>query len=90
VQRLIAVQSVEAALCMQEGVLRSAGDADVGAILGWGYPPWRGGTIGQIHSTGLARFIAECEQLSARHGDRFNPPQLLKDMVARGEVFYTR
>ena len=90
VQRLIAVQSVEAALCMQEGVLRSARDADVGAILGWGYPPWRGGTIGQIHTTGLGRFIAECEQLSARHGDRFNPPQLLKDMVARGEMFYTR
>jgi 3-hydroxyacyl-CoA dehydrogenase/enoyl-CoA hydratase/3-hydroxybutyryl-CoA epimerase len=90
VRRLIAVQSVEAALCMQEGVLRSARDADVGAILGWGYPPWRGGTIGQIHSTGLGRFIAECEQLSAQHGDRFNPPQLLKDMVARGEAFYAR
>ena len=89
-QRLIDVQSVEAVLCLQEGVLRSAGDADVGAIVAWGYPSFRGGPIGQIHNCGLARFIAECEQLSARHGDRFAPPQLLKDMLAKGEVFYVR
>jgi 3-hydroxyacyl-CoA dehydrogenase/enoyl-CoA hydratase/3-hydroxybutyryl-CoA epimerase len=90
VQRLIVVQSVETARCMQEGVLTTAREADVGSILGWGFPPFRGGTISQIHSTGIAQFVAQCERLAAQHGARFSPPQLLKDMAAKGEAFYAR
>jgi 3-hydroxyacyl-CoA dehydrogenase/enoyl-CoA hydratase/3-hydroxybutyryl-CoA epimerase len=90
VQRLIAVQSVETVRCVQEGVLCTARDADVGAILGWGFPPFRGGPIGVVHSKGIAQFIDECEQLAARHGERYRPPQLLKDMAAKGEKFYAR
>ena len=85
VQRLILVQSVESARCLEEGVLTTARDADVGSILGWGFPPFRGGTISQIQGMGLQAFIAQCKQLAARHGERFNPPQRLKDMAAKGE-----
>lgn len=90
VQRLILVQSVEAARCLQEGVITSARDADVGSILGWGFPPFRGGAISQIHGTGIKAFVAQCEQLAALHGERFSPPQLLKNMAAKGESFYPR
>jgi len=90
VQRLVTVQAVETARCMQEGVVTTARDADVGSILGWGFPPFRGGTISQIHRTGIANFVQQCEQLAAMHGQRFEPPQLLKDMAAKGETFYSR
>ena len=75
---------------MQEGVLTTARDADVGSILGWGFPPFRGGTISHIHSTGIATFVAQCERLAARFGKRFAPPQLLRDMAAGGKAFYPR
>jgi 3-hydroxyacyl-CoA dehydrogenase/enoyl-CoA hydratase/3-hydroxybutyryl-CoA epimerase len=90
VQRLIAVQSVETVRCMEEGVLTTARDAAVGAILGWGFPPFRGGTIGHIHSTGIAAFIGQCEALAQQFGERFQPPALLKKMVDEGRTFYNR
>jgi 3-hydroxyacyl-CoA dehydrogenase/enoyl-CoA hydratase/3-hydroxybutyryl-CoA epimerase len=55
IERLILVQSVETARCLEEKVLRAPIDADVGAILGWGYPPFRGGPIGWLHTLGLSR-----------------------------------
>lgn len=90
VQRLINIQSVETARCMEEGVVTTARDADVGSVLGWGAPPFRGGTISHIHSTGIANFIRECDALAAKFGERFKPPQTLRDMAARGETFYRR
>ena len=90
VQRLLFVQSLEAARCMEEGVLTTARDADVGSVLGWGFPAYLGGTIGQIQGLGVQTFVAQCEPLAARHGARFAPPQLLLDMASRGEAFYPR
>jgi 3-hydroxyacyl-CoA dehydrogenase/enoyl-CoA hydratase/3-hydroxybutyryl-CoA epimerase len=90
VQRFVAIQSIESARCMEEGVLTTARDADVGSILGWGFPPFRGGTISQIHSVGVANFVAQCDELAERHGERFKPTQSLRDMAAKGEAFYER
>jgi 3-hydroxyacyl-CoA dehydrogenase/enoyl-CoA hydratase/3-hydroxybutyryl-CoA epimerase len=87
-QRLLYVQSVETARCLEEKVVLDPRDADVGAILGWGFPPFLGGTVSQMHSIGLDRFIAECDRLAQRHGDRFAPPRLLRDMAAAGRTFY--
>ncbi len=87
-QRLLYVQSVETARCLEEKVVLDPRDADVGAILGWGFPPFLGGTVSQMHSIGLDRFIAECDRLAQRHGDRFAPPRLLRDMAAAGQAFY--
>lgn len=87
-RRLMLVQSVEAARCLEEGVIESGADADVGAILGWAFPVCCGGPIGQIQKIGLERFIQISRELSAAHGSRFEPPALLYKMAAAGEVFY--
>ncbi len=89
IERLILVQSVETARCLEEKVLRAAIDADVGAILGWGYPPFRGGPIGWLHTLGAAQTVAALERLATKCGPRFAPPQILRDMAARGERFYS-
>ncbi|MDP2132056.1 MAG: 3-hydroxyacyl-CoA dehydrogenase NAD-binding domain-containing protein [Sulfuritalea sp.] len=88
IERLILVQSVETARCLEEQVLRAPIDADVGAILGWGYPPFRGGPIGWLHTLGPAAAVAALDRLAATHGPRFAAPQILRDMAARGESFY--
>jgi 3-hydroxyacyl-CoA dehydrogenase / enoyl-CoA hydratase / 3-hydroxybutyryl-CoA epimerase len=87
-RRLLYVQSVETARCLEEKVLLDPRDADVGAILGWGFPPFLGGTASQMHSIGLDRFIADCDRLAQRHGERFAPPKLLRDLAASGKSFY--
>jgi 3-hydroxyacyl-CoA dehydrogenase/enoyl-CoA hydratase/3-hydroxybutyryl-CoA epimerase len=88
IERLILVQSVETVRCLEEKVLRAPIDADVGAILGWAYPPFRGGPIGWLHTLGLPQAVAAMDRLAAQHGPRFAAPQLLRDMAARGERFY--
>ena len=88
IERLILIQSLEAARCLAEKVLTRPQDADVNAILDWGYPSFRGGPIGWIHTLGIEKFVAACERLAAQHGPRFDPPQFLRDMAARGEAFY--
>ena len=89
-RRLMFIQLIETVRCMEEGVVTAAIDADVGAILGWGFPPYLGGPVGQIHSLGVARFVTECEQLAHRHGPRFAPPELLRKMARENQVFYQR
>ena len=88
VERLIMVQSVETVRCLEEKVLRAPIDADVGAILGWGYPPFRGGPIGCLHTLGPAQAVATLDRLAEQHGPRFAAPKLLRDMAAKGERFY--
>ncbi|GAB2860544.1 3-hydroxyacyl-CoA dehydrogenase NAD-binding domain-containing protein [Pseudoduganella ginsengisoli] len=88
VERLITVQAVETVRCMEEGVLMNARDADVGAILGWGFPPFRGGPLSEIDTVGAAGFVQRCERLAASHGPRFAVPALLKTMAADGQAFY--
>jgi len=88
--RLLYRQAVEAARCFEEGVVTDPRDADVGAILGWGFAPWTGGPLSMIDTVGPAAFVATCDALAAECGPRFAPPQLLRDMAAKGETFYGR
>ena len=87
-QRLLHRQAVEMARCMEEGVVTDPREADVGANLGWGFAPWTGGPASYIDGIGVGEFVAQCDALAARYGERFTPPQLLRDMAARGESFY--
>ena len=73
---------------MAENVATNPREADVGAILGWGFAPWTGGPISLIEGVGVAKFVEICDGLAQRHGARFAPPQMLRDMAARGEGFY--
>ncbi|WP_439478615.1 3-hydroxyacyl-CoA dehydrogenase NAD-binding domain-containing protein [Brevundimonas sp.] len=87
-RRLLYRQAVEVARCWEEGVIDDPREADVGAILAWGFAPWSGGPITMIDQTGLKEFVAQADIYAARYGDRFKVPQLLRDMAAKGETFY--
>ena len=89
-QRLLATQSVEAARTVEEGVVTDPREADVGSILGFGFAPFTGGTLSYIDGMGAKAFVEMCDKLAAKHGDRFAPPKLLRDMAAKGETFYGR
>ncbi|MDU8943328.1 3-hydroxyacyl-CoA dehydrogenase NAD-binding domain-containing protein [Ovoidimarina sediminis] len=88
--RLLFTQVLEAVRALEENVLMDIREGDVGAILGWGFAPWSGGPFSWLDMIGAARAVEICEDLTARHGPRFTPPALLKDMAARGETFYGR
>ncbi|ESQ76593.1 3-hydroxyacyl-CoA dehydrogenase NAD-binding domain-containing protein [Asticcacaulis sp. AC402] len=89
-KRMLYVQAVTAARCFEDGVITDPREADVGSILGWGFAPWSGGIVSLIDSIGVATFVAELDRMTAAYGDRFAPPQLLRDMAAKGETFYGR
>ncbi|HXD14869.1 MAG TPA: 3-hydroxyacyl-CoA dehydrogenase NAD-binding domain-containing protein, partial [Xanthobacteraceae bacterium] len=88
--RLLAIQALESARCVQERVVTDMREADVGSILGFGYAPFTGGTISYIDGMGTEAFVALCNGLAKRHGERFKPPKLLRDMAKNGETFYGR
>jgi len=77
----------EAALCLQEGILRSARDGDIGAVFGLGYPPFRGGPFFTVDQMGADLVVARLEALEARFGERFAPAQILKDHAKKGTKF---
>ena len=87
-RRLLYRQAVEVARCWEEGVIDDPREADVGAILAWGFAPWTGGPITMIDQAGLKAFVAQADVYAERYGDRFKVPQLLRDMAAKGETFY--
>jgi 3-hydroxyacyl-CoA dehydrogenase/enoyl-CoA hydratase/3-hydroxybutyryl-CoA epimerase len=89
-ERFLTIQALEAARCFEEGVITDPRDADVGAILGWGYAPFTGGPISYIDTVGAAAFVDRCDNFAAKFGERFKPNKLLRDMAAKGETFYTR
>ena len=88
--RLLMAQVLEAVRALEEGVLTDIREGNVGAILGWGFAPWSGGPFGWLDILGAARAVELADALAARHGDRFAPPKLLRDMAAAGETFYGR
>ncbi|KQT85904.1 FAD-dependent oxidoreductase [Aurantimonas sp. Leaf443] len=89
-QRFLVTMAHEAARTMEEGVVTDPREADLGSILGFGFAPYTGGTISYIDGMGTKAFVALCERLAARHGERFAPTPLLKEMAAKGETFYGR
>lgn len=88
--RLLAMQALETARCFEEGVLTDVREADVGSILGFGFAPFSGGTLSYIDMMGTKRFVALCEKLEKKFGDRFKPSPLLIEMASKGETFYAR
>jgi 3-hydroxyacyl-CoA dehydrogenase/enoyl-CoA hydratase/3-hydroxybutyryl-CoA epimerase len=89
-QRFLVVQAVEAARVMQEGVVTDPREADVGSILGFGFAPFTGGTLSYIDGMGAENFVALCEKLKNKYGERFAPPQILIDMAKSHDSFYAR
>jgi 3-hydroxyacyl-CoA dehydrogenase/enoyl-CoA hydratase/3-hydroxybutyryl-CoA epimerase len=89
-QRLLVIQALESARCVQEGVITDVREADVGSILGFGFAPFSGGTLSYIDMMGAKPFVDLCRRLEKKHGARFKPPKLLEEMAVKAETFYRR
>jgi 3-hydroxyacyl-CoA dehydrogenase/enoyl-CoA hydratase/3-hydroxybutyryl-CoA epimerase len=88
--RLLTIQALETARCMEENVITDPADADLGSILGWGFPQWTGGTISYIETVGLKQFVADCDRLARDHGERFRVSAALRQRAERGGKFHAR
>jgi 3-hydroxyacyl-CoA dehydrogenase / enoyl-CoA hydratase / 3-hydroxybutyryl-CoA epimerase len=89
-KRLLYIQALETARCLEEGVLTHPADGDLGSVYGWGFPAWSGGTLSFIETVGLRQFVAECDDLAERHGARFTPTVQLREMAATDKSFYAQ
>jgi 3-hydroxyacyl-CoA dehydrogenase/enoyl-CoA hydratase/3-hydroxybutyryl-CoA epimerase len=87
-KRLLYIQALETTRCLEEGVVTTAAEADLGSILGWGFPAWTGGTLSFIDTVGIRQFVADCERMSKRYGKRFKPSKWLKERAERNEPFH--
>ncbi|CAN5328155.1 3-hydroxyacyl-CoA dehydrogenase NAD-binding domain-containing protein [soil metagenome] len=87
IDRLMFAQANEAARCLEEGVLRSVADANVGSIFGWGFAPFQGGALQFINAMGLPKFVARSRALAAAHGPRFEPAAIAVRLAAEGSIF---
>src|SRR5438552_3632278 len=87
-QRLVDGMLNEAARAVGDGVVRTPRDGDIGAIFGFGFPPFRGGPLRHADDLGAARIVGELERLAERYGPRFAPSEALRDQAAQGGKFY--
>jgi 3-hydroxyacyl-CoA dehydrogenase/enoyl-CoA hydratase/3-hydroxybutyryl-CoA epimerase len=80
IDRMLFAEALETQKCFDEGVITTTADANIGSIMGIGFPPWTGGAaqliVGYPHG-GKAGFVARAKELAAKYGERFNPPASL-------------
>ena len=86
--RFLFTVALEAARCMEEGIVTDPREADVGSILGFGFAPYSGGALSFIDGMGLEAFVARARDLAAKYGSQFEPGEKLVQMAERGETFY--
>ena len=93
-ERMLFIESIETVKCLDEGVIESVADANIGSILGIGFPGWTGGVLQYInqyehagHDRGPASFVARARELAATYGERFEPPASLVEKAERGETY---
>jgi 3-hydroxyacyl-CoA dehydrogenase/enoyl-CoA hydratase/3-hydroxybutyryl-CoA epimerase len=88
-ERMLFAESIETVKCLDEGVLETVSDANIGSIMGIGFPAWTGGVLQYIngYEGGVAGFVARCRELAAQYGDRFEPPASLVAKAEAGETY---
>ncbi|MFC3616263.1 3-hydroxyacyl-CoA dehydrogenase NAD-binding domain-containing protein [Lutimaribacter marinistellae] len=89
-ERLMFVQALEAVRALEEGVIEDIREADVGAILAWGFAPWSGGPLSWLDIIGAPYAAQRCDELTEKFGPRFTCPPLLREMAEKGQTFYGR
>ncbi|MDR6861127.1 3-hydroxyacyl-CoA dehydrogenase NAD-binding domain-containing protein [Variovorax guangxiensis] len=87
-RRFLTIQALEGARCIDEGVVRDPADADIGSILGIGYPAWTGGVLSYIETVGLQRFVEQARDFAARLGPRYEPPADLLRRAAEQQAYH--
>lgn len=88
VERCVFAMLNEAARCLEEGIVSSPRDGDVGAVFGIGFPPFRGGPFRYLDTLGIPTVIRALEVLDGRFSPRFRPAHILREMAASGAHFY--
>jgi 3-hydroxyacyl-CoA dehydrogenase/enoyl-CoA hydratase/3-hydroxybutyryl-CoA epimerase len=88
-ERMLIIEAIESARCVEEGVIVATADANIGSIMGIGYPAWTGGVLQYINGYpgGIAAFVARADELAAKYGPRFEPNPLLRKKAENGEKF---
>ncbi|GHD92206.1 3-hydroxyacyl-CoA dehydrogenase NAD-binding domain-containing protein [Streptomyces naganishii] len=88
-ERMLFAEAIDTVRLLEEGVLTSVADANIGSILGIGFPGWTGGVLQYVngYEGGLPGFVARARELAERYGDRFTPPALLVEKAEKGERF---
>ncbi|WP_022963213.1 3-hydroxyacyl-CoA dehydrogenase NAD-binding domain-containing protein [Halopseudomonas pelagia] len=85
--RLLFIQAIETVRCVEEKVLLSTADANIGSIFGIGFAAWTGGALQFINQYGLQAFVARARYLAEQYGERFEPPALLLEKAASDSLF---
>ena len=85
--RILFIQAIETVRCMEEGVLKSVADANIGSIFGIGFAAWTGGALQFINQYGVKDFVARAQYLAEQYGERFLPPALLLEKAAKNQLF---
>ncbi len=88
VERTVLAMVNEAARCLEEGILRSPRDGDIGAVFGIGFPPFRGGPFRYVDSEGADAIVRRLQALDQRFAPRYTPAALLVEMARDGKRFY--
>ena len=88
-KRFLTIQALEAVRSVEDKVITDVREADVGAIMGWGFAPWSGGPISYIDTLGTAKFMEDCKVLESKFGERFKVPQLLREKAQSNSHFYS-
>ena len=89
IDRMLFAEAIETVKCLDEGVLETTTDANVGSILGIGFPGWTGGVARYMdqYPGGLPGFVARAEELAQRYGQRFTPPESLRAKATSGGTY---
>jgi 3-hydroxyacyl-CoA dehydrogenase/enoyl-CoA hydratase/3-hydroxybutyryl-CoA epimerase len=88
-ERMLFVEALETVRCLDEGVIESVADANIGSIMGIGFPGWTGGVLQYVngYAGGVAGFVARARELAAQYGERFEPPASLVAKAEAGETY---
>jgi len=88
-ERMLFIEAIESVKCLDEGVLETVSDANIGSIMGIGFPAWTGGVLQYVngYDGGLPGFVARARVLAERYGDRFEPPASLVAKAEAGETY---
>ena len=89
-ERMLFSEALDAVRCLEEDVITSVADANIGSLMGIGFPAWTGGVLQYVngYEGGLPGFVARARALRERYGPRFEPPALLLEKAGQGETFH--
>ena len=87
-KRILHIMALESYRCLEEGVLNSPTDGDVGSLTGFGFPAYTGGVFSYMDYVGLPEFVKDCDAFASAYGPRFAVPPSLRAMAVENKTFY--